>query len=198
MSRVVRGIPLLVLLIWIGFAFVPWLVNSSLELLRSIEAAGLTIGGIVPAILVRCRRPSDCVSKEMRGIVGLALGYGAYIAEIVRAGIQSVAEGQTEAALSLGMSRWQSLRFVVLPQAMRLAFPPLGNDFIAMLKDSSLVSVLTVPEIVYEARVQAAKTFQALEVWNLVALIYLILTISLSFGLRYLEQRQGRDGGKSG
>jgi ABC-type amino acid transport system permease subunit len=76
----------------------------------------------------------------------------------------------------------------VLPQALRLALPPLGNDFVAMLKDSSLVSVLAVPEIVYEARVHVARTFEALAVWNLVALVYLVMTVLLSLGVRGLER----------
>lgn len=171
--EVVRGVPLLVLILWFGFAFAPWLA-------RQLTDLGLVSG---------CERPSDCLPMEARGILGLAFGYGAYIAEVVRAGIQSVDRGQHEAASSLGMSRRQAMRLVVLPQALRLALPPLGNDFVALLKDSSLVSVLAVSELTHEARVHVARTFNALEVWNLVALTYLLLTLTASAGVRWVERR---------
>ncbi|MCB0215261.1 MAG: amino acid ABC transporter permease [Caldilineae bacterium] len=193
--EVVRGFPMLVLILWIGYALVPWVFQSLMAGVAWLDGRGLALGGLVPGLLATCRRPSDCISPELRGIVGLGLGYGAYVAEIVRAGIQSVQGGQMEAALSLGMSRRQGLRHVVLPQALRLSLPPLGNDFIALLKDSALVSVLTVPDVVYEARVHVAKTFQALEVWNVVALVYLALTLTLSLGVRRLERRSSWPGG---
>ena len=171
--EVVRGVPLLVLILWFGFAFAPWLA-------RQLSEWGLVTG---------CERPSDCLPMEARGILGLGVGYGAYIAEVVRAGIQSVDRGQREAASSLGMSRRLSMRYVVLPQALRLTLPPLGNDFVALLKDSSLVSVLAVTELTHEARVHIARTFNALEVWNLVALTYLLLTLTASAGVRWVERR---------
>lgn len=171
--EVVRGVPLLVLILWIGFAFAPWLA-------RSLGEWGLVSG---------CERPSDCLPMEVRGILGLAVGYGAYIAEVVRAGIQSVDRGQREAASSLGMSRHQAMRYVILPQATRLALPPLGNDFVALLKDSSLVSVLAVSELTHEARLHISRTFNALEVWNIVALTYLLLTLTASAGVRWVERR---------
>jgi polar amino acid transport system permease protein len=185
--ELVRGIPMLVLILWIGFAIVPWAFGEFMSAVSWLDGRGLALHGLVPHLLDRCRRPSDCVSPELRGITGLGLGYAAYVAEIVRAGIQSVPVGQGEAASSLGMSRGQSLRLVILPQALKPALPPLGNDFIALLKDSALVSVLAVPDIVYEARVHVAKTFQALEVWNIAALMYLMLTLSLSLAIRRLE-----------
>jgi polar amino acid transport system permease protein len=190
--EVVRGIPLLVLILWIGYALIPLLVQAMRDGLLALNAGGTQLGGLIPRLVTLtapCSRPSACVPEEMRGTLGLAVGYGAYIAEIIRAGIQSVPHGQTEAAQSLGLSRWQTLRFIVLPQALRLALPPLGNDFVALLKDSSLISVLAVREIVYVARVEIARTFQAIQVWNLVALLYLVLTITLSAGVHYLERR---------
>ncbi len=171
--EVVRGVPLLVLILWFGFAFAPWFA-------RQLGEWGLVSG---------CERPSDCLPMEARGVIGLAVGYGAYIAEVVRAGIQSVDRGQREAASSLGMSSRQAMRHVILPQAMRLALPPLGNDFVALLKDSSLVSVLAVSELTHEARVYVARTFNAMEVWNLVALTYLLLTLAASAGVRWVERR---------
>jgi polar amino acid transport system permease protein len=187
--EVMRGVPMLVLVLWVGFAFAPWLFQGLLGMFKTLAEREILLAGFVPKVLETCRRPSDCLSLELRGIVGLAVGYGAFMAEIVRAGIQSVPFGQTEAAISLGMTRRQAMRHVVLPQAMRLSLPPMGNEFIALLKDSTLVSVLAVPDMVYEARAQVARTFQALEVWNLVALAYLALTLILSYFVRRLERR---------
>jgi polar amino acid transport system permease protein len=194
--EVVRGVPMLVLVLWFGFAFAPWIVGLGREaLLGPLEAlldAGWRLGGLLPSLATKvdaCSRPSECLPMEARGIVGLGVGYGAYIAEIVRAGIESVGAGQHEAAASLGMSRRQAMRHVVLPQAMRLALPPLGNDLVALLKDSSLISILAVPDLVHVARVHVSRTFEALETWNLVALLYLMLTLSLSAGVRWLERR---------
>lgn len=194
--EVIRGVPLLVLILWIGYAMVPTLIGLLVAQLRELAAAGHDLYGWGPRLAAACRRPADCASMELRGILGLAIGYGAYVAEIVRAGIEAVARGQWEAAASLGLGRAQVLRLVVLPQALRVAMPPLGNDFVAMLKDSALISILAVPDIVQEARQHVAKTFKALEVWNLVALVYLVLTVLLSLGLRRLERHlaQGRQG----
>lgn len=201
--ELVRGIPMLVLLLWFGYAFAPWLAGVLRELLlgplQALAALGGPLSGLFGALAASvdaCARPSDCLSLELRGILGLAVGYGAYLAEVVRAGIESVPAGQTEAAYSVGMTRRQALRYVVMPQALRLALPPLGNDFIALLKDSALVSVLAVPEMTYEARLHVSRTFQALGVWNLVALFYLVLTLSLSAGVHWLERRTswGPDG----
>jgi len=190
--ELVRGVPLLVLILWVGFGLTPWALGQVRETVTAAREAGLALGGTVAALdtaLAPCRRPQSCISLEARGILGLGVGYGAYIAEVVRAGIESVALGQREAALSLGMTRWQTMRLVVLPQALRLTLPPLGNDFIAMLKDSSLVSVLAVPDLVQQARFHISRTFQPFEVWNLVALTYLVMTASLSLGVRALERR---------
>ncbi len=194
--EVVRGVPMLVLVLWFGFAFAPWIVGVLRDPLigpvDELIAAGWSLGGLLPALaakLAACARPSACMPMEARGIAGLGVGYGAYIAEIVRAGIESVGAGQREAAASLGMSRRQAMRFVVLPQALRLALPPLGNDLVALLKDSSLISILAVPDLVHVARVHVARTFDALATWNLVALLYLVLTLSLSAVVRRLERR---------
>lgn len=194
--EVIRGVPLLVLILWIGYALVPTVMGFLVAQLKDLAAAGHDPGGWAARLAAACRRPADCASMELRGVLGLAIGYGAYVAEIVRAGIEAVARGQWEAAASLGLGRAQVLRLVVLPQALRVAMPPLGNDLVAMLKDSALISVLAVPDIVQEARQHVARTFKALEVWNLVALVYLVLTVLLSLGLRRMERHlaQGRQG----
>ena len=133
------------------------------------------------------------LSFQMRATVTLALIYGAYMAEIFRGGIQSVPPGQTEAGRSLGLTCRQSMNSVVLPQAMRAIIPPLGNDFIAILKDTSLLSVLGVLEITQRARQFSASTFKFREGYFVVAFIYLILTLSLSLLLGVLERRMSRD-----
>lgn len=189
----VRGVPLLVLILWIGLGLTPWLVQGLRALVDAV--AGTDIGAAaapLSAWLEPCRRPRRCVPMEVRGVIGLGIGYGAYIAEIVRAGIESVSLGQREAAASLGMNRWQSLRFVILPQAARVALPPLGNDLVAMLKDSSLVSLLAVPELVQQARFHISRTFEPFEVWNMVALTYLVMTTVLSLAVQRVEARFSR------
>ncbi len=123
-----------------------------------------------------------------RAITALMIAYSAFIAEVFRAGIQSVDGGQIEAAKALGLNRWLRFRLIVFPQALKIILPPLGNDFVAMVKDSSLVSVLGVTDITQLGKVYAAGSFRYLETYNVVALIYLIMTITLSLALRKFER----------
>jgi ABC-type amino acid transport system permease subunit len=127
-------------------------------------------------------------------VIGLGFGYGAYLAEVFRAGIQSIHRGQMEAARSLGMSYFQAMRYVILPQAIRVVLPPLGNDFIAMLKDSSLISVVALPEILQQGRLWVSRTFRAFEGYNTVALFYLVMTLLLSLLVRLVERRTALPG----
>jgi polar amino acid transport system permease protein len=129
------------------------------------------------------------VSLLWRAIIALTIGYSAFISEVFRAGIQAVDRGQIEAAKSLGLSRYRRFRHIVLPQAIRTILPPLGNDFVAMVKDSSLVSVLGVADITQMGKIYAAGSFRFFETYSVVAYIYLILTIGLSLALRALEDR---------
>jgi ABC-type amino acid transport system permease subunit len=129
------------------------------------------------------------VTQEGRAIIALGIGYGAFEAEVFRAGIQSISKGQMEAAKSLGMTYFQGMRFIVLPQAIRRVLPPLGNDFIACLKDSSLVSVLAVNELTQLGRLRTAGTFRAMETYNVVAFLYLSMTLLLSGLVRWLENK---------
>ena len=122
------------------------------------------------------------------GIMALSFGYGAYLAEVFRAGIESIERGQAEASRSLGMTYRQSMRYVILPQAIRRVLPPLGNDFIAILKDSSLVSAIAVNELTKLGQIEASRTFDTFRTYNAVAVLYLILTLLLSLGVRYLER----------
>ena len=125
----------------------------------------------------------------MRFIIALSLGYGAFEAEIFRAGIQSISKGQMEAARSLGMSYIQSMRFIILPQAIRRVLPPLGNDFIAMLKDSSLATVLAVNELTQLTRIRRSSTFRVMEAFLVAAFLYLVMTLLLSGVVRMLERK---------
>jgi polar amino acid transport system permease protein len=126
------------------------------------------------------------------GVLGLGIAYSAYMGEVFRAGILAVDHGTIEAAESLGMPRWRILTRVVLPQAVRIVLPPYGNNLIMLLKDSSQASVITVAEMSTQARLIAASTFKNQEVWTLVALLYLCLSIPLIILVARLEKRFGR------
>ncbi len=123
------------------------------------------------------------------GVIALSLFTGAYVAEIVRAGIQSVHRGQTEAARSLGMTYAQSMRRVILPQALRRIMPPLAGQFISLIKDSSLLGVMSVRELTKATREATTSSMQSLEMWFTCALLYLVLTFTLSVFVQYLERR---------
>ncbi len=180
--EIIRGVPMLVLLLYIAFVLAPALVYAVNWL--GAQLSGL---GALAQPLANFRvRDFDYAA---RAIIALIIGYSAFLSEIFRAGIESIERGQVEAAQSLGMSRWQVLRLVVLPQAIRRVLPPLGNDFIAMLKDSSLVSVLGVPDITQMGKVYAASTFLYFETYNIVAFLYLSMTIILSLLVRWLERK---------
>jgi His/Glu/Gln/Arg/opine family amino acid ABC transporter permease subunit len=172
--EVMRGLPILVLLLYVAFVAAPGLVAGWNAL---AEPAGL------PTLLTRD------LSLMWRAIVALALAYAAFIAEVFRAGIQSVPVGQVEAARALGLGPWQRFRLVVMPQAIRIVLPPLGNDFVALVKDSSLVSVLGVADITQLGKVYAAGSFRYFETYNVVAFLYLTMTLGLSLALQVLERR---------
>jgi len=121
--------------------------------------------------------------------VALTVCYSAFIAEIFRAGIEAVDRGQIEAAKALGLSRWNTFRHIVAPQALRTILPPLGNDFISMIKDSALVSALGVQDITQLGKVYSSGSFKFFETYNVVAFLYLTMTISLSLLVRLLEKR---------
>jgi polar amino acid transport system permease protein len=183
--EVVRGIPLLVLIIYIAYALFPLFVG----LINSLGKWGLAIlpvSGFFQSLSAFTIRN---VTQEGRAIIALGLGYGAFEAEVFRAGIQSISKGQLEAAKSLGMNYFQAMRFIILPQAIRRVLPPLGNDFIACLKDSSLVSVVAVNELTQMGRLRTASTFRAMETYNMVAFLYLSMTLLLSLLVRWLEHR---------
>lgn len=126
-------------------------------------------------------------------IIAMAVCYGAYLGEIVRAGIQAIPKGQMEAALALGLSRGKAMQHIILPQTLKVVLPPIGNEFIALLKDSSLVSILAVSDLLRRGREYAAHTFQYFETYTIVALVYLILTLFFSWLVGLMEARLNRD-----
>ncbi len=132
------------------------------------------------------------LDRTVAGIGALALFVGAYIAEIIRAGIQSIPKGQTEAARSLGMSAFQNMTYIVLPQAFKRVLPPLAGQFISLIKDSSLVSVIAITDLTKSGREIITASFATFEIWFTVALLYLVVTSVLSQLLFWLERRFAR------
>jgi polar amino acid transport system permease protein len=133
------------------------------------------------------------IDPFIAAITACSINSGAYVAEIFRAGIQSIDKGQMEAGRSLGMSWIQTMRHIILPQAFKRIIPPLGNEFIAMLKDSSLVSVIGFEELTRSGQLIIARTYGSFEIWLTVALIYLIMTLTISRLVNYLERRYKTD-----
>ena len=129
------------------------------------------------------------IDPFIAAISACGINSGAYVAEIFRAGFQSVDDGQMEAGRSLGMTWLQTMRYIIVPQAFKRVIPPLGNEFIAMLKDSSLVSVIGFEELTRRGQLIIAKTYGSFEIWMSVAVIYLVMTLTISRFVAYLERR---------
>ena len=161
--EVIRGLQMLVIILYMGFVIGPWIRD-------------FTNGAFDPPML-------------QRAVVALGFGYGSYLTEVYRAGIQSIHRGQMEAARSVGMTYFQAMRYVILPQAFRIIMPPLVNNLSALLKDSSLIAVIALPDLLQMGRLYASRTFRAFEPYNTVALLYLVMTITLSSLSRLLERR---------
>jgi polar amino acid transport system permease protein len=184
----IRGIPMIVLILYTAFVIVPLL--RDLFVIIGEWGLGWAGEGFLSGFFSYLSTFSiQSISMEARAITALAIGYGAFEAEIFRAGVQSIGKGQMEAARSLGMSYLQSMRYIILPQAIRRVLPPLGNDFIALLKDSSLATVLAVPELTQMGRLRRSSTFRYLETFNVVAYLYLAMTLMLSAAVRLIERR---------
>jgi polar amino acid transport system permease protein len=170
--EIVRGVPMLVLLLYVAFALTPLAVQL-------LNAIGIPI-------------TTRDVPNEMRAIIALAIGYGAFSGEIFRAGIQSIERGQYEAARALGMGYFQTMRRVILPQAIRRVLPPLGNDFIAMVKDSSLVAILGVQDLTQLTRLYYSSNFLYMQSLTMLAFMYLVLVVILTRLVRLMEHRLNR------
>ncbi|HVO41602.1 MAG TPA: amino acid ABC transporter permease [Aggregatilineales bacterium] len=218
--EVMRGIPLVVILLATNFVIRPFLreqLASSMPALADavkIAVVLLIIWFVLPrlfrpALIIEVIRTLSLLGGVLliltalinlfnvnfnldvlgAGILGLALCYGAFLAELFRAGIQSIGKGQMEAARSLGMTYTQAMRFVILPQAFRVILPPLGNEFIAILKDSSLLTILAIAELTQVGRLFAAATFKTFPVYITIGTLYLCMTLFLSFVVRVIERR---------
>ncbi|MGJ3239148.1 MAG: amino acid ABC transporter permease [Anaerolineae bacterium] len=187
--EIIRGIPTLVLLLYIVLALIPQGIGLSNDLGDWLLGQEIMLNGF--SAYIAELRVRD-IGFEPRAIVALSISYSAFLAEVFRAGIESVDKGQREAAYSLGMSKWQVSRHIVLPQAIRNILPPLGNDFIAMLKESSLVSIVGVDDITRLARNFNAATFTIFPAYNIITMTYLILTLSLSMFVKAIETYLGR------
>ncbi len=181
--EIMRGVPIIVLLLYVSFAVTPLVVGGI--------GWTMTRLGLDPVT-------SRDVPLLWRAVIALTLAYSAFLAEIFRAGLQAVDKGQIEAAMALGLNGWQRFRHIVFPQAFRMILPPLGNDFVAMVKDSSLVAVLGITDVAQLAKVTAATNFRYFETYNVAALIYLTMTISLSLLLRRFEVRMRTRGREAG
>lgn len=131
--------------------------------------------------------PPSLFTAFLSALITLSLFEGAYITEIVRAGIQSIEKGQWEAAAALGFSRWQQMRYVVLPQAVQRILPPLAGQFISTIKDSAIVSVISIQELTFQAMELMASTYLTFEIWITITIMYLMLTLSCSLAVERLE-----------
>lgn len=129
------------------------------------------------------------INPYVAAVTACSINSGAYVSEIFRAGIQSIDKGQMEAGRSLGLTWGQTMRYIVMPQAFKAIIPPLGNEFIAMMKDTSLVSVIGFEELTRRGQLIIARTYGSLEIWTAVAIIYLIMTLSISQLVAFLERR---------
>jgi len=177
--NVMRGIPILIVLLVTAFIIVP--------AMRDVLNDGVLVGlrnvlgdSEIPDIVWRGSSP-------MTAIVALGATYGAYMSETIRAGIQSIPKGQFEAAYSVGMTYWQTMRSIVLPQAFRNVLPPLGNDFVAMIKDSSLLAFLGIRDVTQIAKLSSGRSFRYVETYAVTAYIYLTLVIIASTLVNLLE-----------
>ena len=178
-----RGTPLLVQIIF-------W---YNLAALFPVLSIGIPFGG--PTIV--SGDSNVLITPFVAAVLGLGLNEGAYMSEIVRGGIQSVDHGQTEAATALGMTRGRTMRRIVLPQAMRVIIPPTGNQVISMLKSSSLVSVTSLPELLYSAQLIYNANFLTIPLLIVASIWYLIVTSVLSWGQYYVERHYARGSARS-
>ena len=176
--EIVRGIPLLVQLLFIWFA-----LPQVFDIVGGAAVEVPALAGIGQWLLDLRLDPYAAA------VLGLTICYGAYGSEIFRAGISSIHHGQMEAARSLGMNSFQAMRYIILPQAVRVILPPIGNEFVALLKDSSLVSVLAVSDLTRRGREYMARTFLSFDTWILVALCYLVLTLFSSRVVEFIESK---------
>ena len=183
--EVMRGIPILVVLLYVAFVIAPGLSKAVEALAPAAENPqgwAALMAGAVDGLKGILR------SNFWRAVIALSVSYGAYLAEIYRSGIEAVSSGQREAARALGLSQFQTMTLIVMPQALKIILPPLGNDFIALIKDSSLASVIGLAELTQQTRFYVSRSFDTFGGWTIAALLYLSITLVLSLGVRLLER----------
>ncbi len=168
--EIIRGIPVLVQLFFWYFAFPAVLISIG----RTYQIQSLITYKADPNFMA---------------ILGLTVCYAAYMSEVYRAGIQSISKGQMEAARSLGMNYIQAMRYIILPQAVRVILPPVGNELITLLKDTALVSVVSVSDLTRRGREFMAANFMPIETWLIVSLLYLVMTLIAARVVHYIEQK---------
>lgn len=167
------------------------LATTYIEFVRGVPTVVLifTLALVVVPSVAEFFGAENSISNTSRAIAALAIIYGAFLGEVFRAGIESVPKGQMEAAHSVGMTTFQAMRLVILPQAIRNIMPALGNDFVAMLKDSSLVTLLAVRDLTQQAKLYSGSSFRFRETYLVLTFLYLTMTITLSLFLRWYERR---------
>jgi len=180
----VRNTPPLVLI----FLF-SYFLGGQLIIALGLDTAIAAMPGALRPLAEALFGPLMQMPGFLVGAVTLGLIEGAYMAEIVRAGVQSVEQGQWDAASALGLSRWATLRHVILPQAFRRMLPPLTGQFVSTVKDSAIVSIISIPELTFQAQELVAATYRSFEVWTLVLVLYLALNLPCSLVARWLELR---------
>ncbi len=187
--EIVRGLPTLVLILYVAYGLTPVISN----LINGIGSR-MVEWNLLPQLAtgMSTLRVRD-ISSETRGVFALVIAYAAFLSEIFRAGIESVERGQMEAARALGMTYWQAMRHVILRQAIRQVLPPLGNDFISMLKDSSLLSAIGAAEITQKGGFYATTYFLPNQSYGVLAFLYLTMTLLLSMIVKWIERRMARE-----
>jgi len=159
------------------------------------SALGAALEGrdnLLVSIVTFCLAPPEQLTTFLSALFTLAIFEGAYITEIVRAGIQSIGKGQWEAAHSLGMTKYHQMRYIILPQAFQRILPPLAGQFVSLIKDSSIVSVISIPELSFRANELMTGTLLTMEIWIVVTIMYLLLTLPCSVAIQKLEERVAR------
>lgn len=182
----IRNLPPIIL-VFILYFFMGDQVMRAVGLDRMIQSWPEPAIAVVSALFA----PPHLLPSFLSGVLALALLEGAYIAEIVRSGIQSVERGQWEASAALGLSRFQQMRHVVLPQAMRVILPPLAGQFISTIKDSAIVSVVSIQELTFQGLEAMSATYLTFEIWITIAVVYFLLALGLSLCVQRLEARFG-------
>ena len=180
--ELIRNIPPIVL-IFVFYFFVSDQILPVLGVDEFIRNSSAGTQAFFAFILAEPRYLSAFISA----VITIALFEAAYITEIVRAGIQSIERGQWEAAHALGLSWWQQMRYVILPQATKRILPPLAGQFISTIKDSAIVSVISIQELTFQAMELMASTYRTFECWIIITVLYLVLTLSLSLAVERLE-----------